>query len=105
MVRDAQGAMKVFVNRCAHRGAMLCVDQRGHANQFTCVYHNWTFDLEGRLRGVAFRHGMRNQGGLPPDFDFPRMACSAYASRCCTGWCLLPSPRMWLPSPSIWASG
>jgi phenylpropionate dioxygenase-like ring-hydroxylating dioxygenase large terminal subunit len=69
-VRDAQGAMQVFVNRCAHRGAMLCVEQHGHATQFTCTYHNWTFDLEGRLRGVAFRHGIRNQGGLPPDFDF-----------------------------------
>lgn len=70
MVRGAQGAMQVFVNRCAHRGAMLCVDQRGHTKQFTCVYHNWSFDLDGRLRGVAFRHGIRNQGGLPPDFDF-----------------------------------
>jgi phenylpropionate dioxygenase-like ring-hydroxylating dioxygenase large terminal subunit len=70
MVRDAQGAMQVFVNRCAHRGAMLCVESRGHANQFTCAYHNWTFDLAGRLRGVAFRHGIRNQGGLPPAFDF-----------------------------------
>ena len=69
-VRDAQGTMKAFVNRCAHRGAMLCVERRGHANQFTCVYHNWTFDLEGRLCGVAFRHGIRNQGGLPPDSDF-----------------------------------
>jgi anthranilate 1,2-dioxygenase large subunit/terephthalate 1,2-dioxygenase oxygenase component alpha subunit len=70
MVRDTQGAIKVFVNRCAHRGAMLCVDQRGQTKQFTCVYHNWSFDLDGRLRGVAFRHGVRHQGGLPPDFDF-----------------------------------
>ncbi|MBM3224725.1 MAG: Rieske 2Fe-2S domain-containing protein, partial [Candidatus Tectomicrobia bacterium] len=70
MVRDAQGAMQVFVNRCAHRGALLCVEQRGHTKQFTCVYHNWSFDLQGRLRGVAFRHGIRNQGGLPSDFDF-----------------------------------
>jgi anthranilate 1,2-dioxygenase large subunit/terephthalate 1,2-dioxygenase oxygenase component alpha subunit len=70
MIRDTQGAMKVFVNRCAHRGAMLCVDQRGHTKQFTCVYHNWSFDLDGHLRGVAFRHGVRHQGGLPPDFDF-----------------------------------
>ena len=70
MIRDAQGTMKVFVNRCAHRGAMLCVEQRGHTKQFTCVYHNWSFDLDGRLRGVAFRHGVQNQGGLPPDFDF-----------------------------------
>jgi anthranilate 1,2-dioxygenase large subunit/terephthalate 1,2-dioxygenase oxygenase component alpha subunit len=70
VVRDTQGAIKVFVNRCAHRGAQLCVEQRGHTRQFTCAYHNWSFDLEGRLRGVAFRHGIRNQGGLPPDFDF-----------------------------------
>ncbi len=70
MVRDAEGALKVFVNRCAHRGALLCVEQRGQAKQFTCVYHNWSFDLDGRLRGVAFRHGIRGQGGLPADFDY-----------------------------------
>lgn len=70
VVRDAAGAVNVFVNRCSHRGALLCVEQRGQAKQFTCVYHNWSFDLAGRLRGVAFRHGIRNQGGLPDDFDF-----------------------------------
>jgi anthranilate 1,2-dioxygenase large subunit/terephthalate 1,2-dioxygenase oxygenase component alpha subunit len=70
MVRDAEGVMKVFVNRCAHRGAVLCVEQRGQTKLFTCAYHNWSFDLDGRLRGVAFRHGIRNQGGLPADFDF-----------------------------------
>lgn len=70
MVRDAQGAIKVFVNRCSHRGAQLCIEQRGNARQFTCAYHNWSFDLDGRLRGVAFRHGIRNEGGLPADFDF-----------------------------------
>ena len=26
LIRDAQ-TMKVFVNRCAHRGATLCIDQ------------------------------------------------------------------------------
>lgn len=70
VIRDTQGVMKVFVNRCAHRGALLCVEPTGHTNRFTCAYHNWSFDLDGCLRGVAFRHGIRNQGGLPPDFDF-----------------------------------
>jgi phenylpropionate dioxygenase-like ring-hydroxylating dioxygenase large terminal subunit len=70
MIRDAQGTMKVFVNRCAHRGSILCLDTRGNKQNFTCVYHNWSYDLDGNLRGVAFRHGIRNQGGLPPDFDF-----------------------------------
>ena len=70
MVRDGQGGIKVFVNRCSHRGAQLCIAQHGNARQFTCAYHNWSFDLDGRLRGVAFRHGIRNEGGLPADFDF-----------------------------------
>jgi anthranilate 1,2-dioxygenase large subunit/terephthalate 1,2-dioxygenase oxygenase component alpha subunit len=70
MVRDAEGGMKVFVNRCSHRGAVLCVEQRGQTRNFTCAYHNWSFDLNGSLRGVAFRHGIRGQGGLPADFDF-----------------------------------
>jgi anthranilate 1,2-dioxygenase large subunit/terephthalate 1,2-dioxygenase oxygenase component alpha subunit len=70
MIRDAQGTMKVFVNRCAHRGAVLCIDQRGSTRGFTCVYHNWSYDLDGNLQGVAFRHGVNKQGGLPPDFDF-----------------------------------
>jgi len=70
MVRDAEGVVRVMVNRCAHRGAVLCVEQRGQTKLFTCAYHNWSFDLDGRLRGVAFRHGIRNQGGLPADFDF-----------------------------------
>jgi anthranilate 1,2-dioxygenase large subunit/terephthalate 1,2-dioxygenase oxygenase component alpha subunit len=65
-----EGAVIVFINRCAHRGAVLCVEQRGQTRQFTCAYHKWSFDLHGRLRGVAFRHGIRGQGGLPADFDF-----------------------------------
>ena len=69
MIRDAQ-TMKVFVNRCAHRGTTLCIDSRGNKSNFTCIYHNWSYDLDGNLQGVAFRHGVRGQGGLPPDFDF-----------------------------------
>jgi phenylpropionate dioxygenase-like ring-hydroxylating dioxygenase large terminal subunit len=70
MIRDLQGAMKVFVNRCAHRGARLCIDNCGNTKGLTCVYHNWSYDLDGNLLGVAFRHGVNQQGGLPPDFDF-----------------------------------
>jgi anthranilate 1,2-dioxygenase large subunit/terephthalate 1,2-dioxygenase oxygenase component alpha subunit len=69
IIRDAQ-TMKVFVNRCAHRGTTLCIDSRGNKSNFTCIYHNWSYDLDGNLQGVAFRHGVRGQGGLPPDFDF-----------------------------------
>jgi anthranilate 1,2-dioxygenase large subunit/terephthalate 1,2-dioxygenase oxygenase component alpha subunit len=59
--------MHAFENRCAHRGALLCLKDRGEDRKIICVYHNWTYDLEGNLTGVAFRRGLGGEGGLPKD--------------------------------------
>jgi len=67
VARDLQGTLRCFENRCAHRGALLCLKSRGCAKEITCVYHNWTYDLEGNLTGVAFRRGIKGQGGMPED--------------------------------------
>ena len=69
VARDLQGTLRCFENRCAHRGALLCLADRGNAKEIACVYHNWTYDLEGTLTGVAFRRGIRGQGGMPEDAD------------------------------------
>lgn len=69
LCRGRDGSLRAFVNRCAHRGSLLCFKDRGNANIFTCVYHNWSFDLEGQLVGVAFQNGVRGMGGMPSDFD------------------------------------
>jgi phenylpropionate dioxygenase-like ring-hydroxylating dioxygenase large terminal subunit len=49
MVRGADGAVAVLVNRCMHRGTMVCAADRGHARTFTCPYHGWTYDVSGAL--------------------------------------------------------
>jgi anthranilate 1,2-dioxygenase large subunit/terephthalate 1,2-dioxygenase oxygenase component alpha subunit len=67
VTRDEKGALNCFENRCAHRGALLCLKQRGNVKQIACVYHNWTYDLRGDLTGVAFRRGIKGQGGMPED--------------------------------------
>ncbi|MGC8477266.1 MAG: aromatic ring-hydroxylating oxygenase subunit alpha [Acetobacteraceae bacterium] len=69
VTRDAEGGLHALVNRCAHKGALVCLKERGNAEALTCVYHSWTYELDGRLRSVAFRHGLRGQGGMPEDFD------------------------------------
>lgn len=71
VVRDADG-INVVENRCAHRGALICRDLRGHANDLQCVYHQWAYDLKGNLIGVPFRRGIRGQGGMPAEFDMRR---------------------------------
>src|SRR5712664_1638613 len=39
--RDETGTIRCFENRCAHRGALLCLADRGNAKEIACVYHNW----------------------------------------------------------------
>ncbi len=67
VTRDGEGKVHAFENRCAHRGALLCHKDRGDAKEIACVYHNWTYDLCGKLTGVAFRRGIGGKGGMPPD--------------------------------------
>jgi phenylpropionate dioxygenase-like ring-hydroxylating dioxygenase large terminal subunit len=67
VTRDQDGAIHAFENRCAHRGSLLCLDQRGEGREIVCVYHNWTYDLAGNLTGVAFRRGVGGKGGMPAD--------------------------------------
>jgi phenylpropionate dioxygenase-like ring-hydroxylating dioxygenase large terminal subunit len=67
VTRDPQGALHAFENRCAHRGALICVQARGKTERFACIYHNWTYDHSGSLLNVAFRKGIAGKGGMPAD--------------------------------------
>jgi anthranilate 1,2-dioxygenase large subunit len=68
VTRGQDGAIHGFENRCAHRGALISLEDRGCAKSFSCVYHGWTYNLEGDLTGVAFRRGIGGKGGMPADF-------------------------------------
>ncbi len=67
--RNGDGELRGFVNRCAHRGVKFCRHRSGQAKRFTCPYHQWTYDLNGDLKGVPFMRGVNGQGGMPEDFD------------------------------------
>src|SRR5581483_4521689 len=41
VVRGEDGAIRGFLNRCAHRGVQLCQETSGHVRQFRCPYHQW----------------------------------------------------------------
>ena len=73
MVRDAKGAVRVVENRCAHRGVQFVRERCGTVKEFVCPYHQWTYNLEGRLIGLPFRRGVRQDGkvngGMPADFQ------------------------------------
>lgn len=69
VVRAAHGEIHAFENRCAHRGALLALDDGGATgSHFQCVYHAWTYDLQGSLVGIAFEKGSNGRGGMPASF-------------------------------------
>jgi anthranilate 1,2-dioxygenase large subunit len=67
--RDHSGAVRAFVNRCAHRGALVRRELSGNAEQHICIYHQWCYGLDGTLTAIPFRRGIRGKGGLDANFD------------------------------------
>jgi phenylpropionate dioxygenase-like ring-hydroxylating dioxygenase large terminal subunit len=68
VARTEDGEVAAFENRCAHRGALICLDDGGSVKDFHCVYHAWRYDLRGNLKSVAFRHGVNGKGGMGDGF-------------------------------------
>lgn len=50
--RDAKGEIRVWVNSCPHRGAMLCREGEGNARFLTCFYHGWSFSTAGECVSI-----------------------------------------------------
>jgi anthranilate 1,2-dioxygenase large subunit len=68
VTRGEDGQIHAMLNRCAHRGNLVCLKRQGNESLLTCVYHSWTYDLTGNLKSVAFRRGVGGKGGMPADF-------------------------------------
>ena len=90
IVRDRAGQVRGFHNSCRHRGAMVCPAGRSQRPVLVCPYHQWSYDLSGRLISarrmqddfIRAEHGLlpvhvRNVAGVlyvslaenPPPFD------------------------------------
>ncbi|MEL7347173.1 MAG: aromatic ring-hydroxylating dioxygenase subunit alpha [Pseudomonadota bacterium] len=60
IVRGQDGAIRAFHNSCRHRGSIICKAAKGNVPKLVCPYHQWTYELDGRLLWA------RDMG---PDFD------------------------------------
>jgi Rieske 2Fe-2S family protein len=49
VVRGADSQIRAFHNSCRHRGSRICSALRGSAPKLVCPYHQWTYELDGRL--------------------------------------------------------
>ena len=75
VTRAGSGDIEALFNVCRHRGTRLCDEPEGHfTDRIQCPYHNWTYDLHGRL--LAAPH-------MPPGFckeEYPlhRAGCEVW---------------------------
>ncbi|EEG10007.1 aromatic ring-hydroxylating oxygenase subunit alpha [Pseudogulbenkiania ferrooxidans] len=100
IVRDDDNEIRAFHNVCRHRGSRLCAEEKGTVGNLVCPYHQWTYDLTGKLifadhmaEGFDLSHHslkpvhVRNMSGLlficladnpPEDFDVMAEAMTPY---------------------------
>lgn len=63
VTRGKEGEVNVLFNRCPHRGAVVCQQERGHRRMLTCPYHGWSFAMDGSLVGLP------SADAYPQSFD------------------------------------
>ncbi len=52
LLRDPDGAIKVFENVCRHRGMILVEEPKNFGGVIRCPYHSWCYSLDGALRAT-----------------------------------------------------
>jgi phenylpropionate dioxygenase-like ring-hydroxylating dioxygenase large terminal subunit len=57
LTRHRDNTVRVLINRCTHRGLKVLTEKCGHHNHFTCIYHGWNFDTDGKLLRVPVPEG------------------------------------------------
>ena len=49
VIRQRDGSLAARYNVCMHRGNRLREPGPGHAERFSCLFHGWEYDVDGRL--------------------------------------------------------
>ena len=86
VARNRDGAINAFMNRCAHRGVAVA-QGTGNARGFTCPYHGWGYDLDGRLAGAP---------DMPESFERKDCRLAPLGLGLWAGWIFVsfnPAPR------------
>jgi phenylpropionate dioxygenase-like ring-hydroxylating dioxygenase large terminal subunit len=59
LVRGDDDKVRVLMNRCRHRGAMVAEVDKGNVQHFRCPYHGWAYDTTGKLTAMHYESGYK----------------------------------------------
>jgi choline monooxygenase len=87
LVRDRDGAVRVFHNVCRHRGMQLVEAPVQAQRRLRCAYHCWAYSLSGELELTPF-YG-REGRAEPSDSERAQLSLLPVASACWAGMILV----------------
>src|SRR5258708_952656 len=64
VLRDRGRTLRAFFNTCRHRGFKICEEERGKSANLACPYHQWTYDLTGKLIHAGRMHEGFDPSGI-----------------------------------------
>jgi len=67
LCRDMNSNIRVYLNACRHRAAVVCRESEGNTRSFFCFYHGWSYNINGELDGVP------GKASYPPSFDTSKL--------------------------------
>ncbi|MDO1583226.1 aromatic ring-hydroxylating oxygenase subunit alpha [Rhizobium oryzicola] len=76
VIRGRDNVIRGFFNSCRHRGAQICADGAGRSARLVCPYHQWTYELDGKLI---------HANSMPEDFDPSSHALQSFHVRVVAG--------------------
>jgi len=76
IVRQPDGSVRAFPNVCLHRGNRLRPEGLGNAESFRCMYHHWTYDLDGKICRIPDLDTFPQ--GAPPEARLPAYPCAEW---------------------------
>ena len=95
IVRARDGEIRAFHNACRHRGSMVCKAREGQVAKLVCPYHQWTYELDGKLLWA---------NGMGPDFSTAEHGLKSVALREVEGLiyiCLADAPPDFEPFAAL----
>ncbi|MDX6362880.1 MAG: hypothetical protein QOC85_1890 [Streptomyces sp.] len=65
LIRGEDAVVRAYVNACRHRGGRIAQGSGRSGRAFTCPYHAWTYDHDGKLLGQPQARGSFAGPGTP----------------------------------------
>jgi p-cumate 2,3-dioxygenase subunit alpha len=59
-MRGRSGEVGAYFNSCTHRGTRVCREKRGNTKTFSCPYHGWVFNTDGKLLSMNAKNFVDN---------------------------------------------